>query len=255
MQKQHFEELYALEENFWWFEGMRSITAALLDRLLPANNQRRILDAGCGTGLNLSWLSRYTMGRDVVGIDLAMDALKFSRERGEKLLSCASVVELPFCSSAFDMVTSFDVLVQLPGDDASQRALCEMYRVLRPGGILFVRVAAYEWMHSGHDRALGTQRRYSLASLNRSVEEAGFQVLRSTYANGLLLPLAAIRRLVLKPAGLADKGSDVKPLPGQFAWLDRLLYAALASEANWLRNSRNFSAGLSAICVAQRPEK
>lgn len=253
MQQQHFDDLYVLEENFWWFEGMRAITAALLDQLLPANDERRILDAGCGTGLNLSWLSRYTQNRDVVGIDLAMDALKFSKERGEKLLSCASVVDLPFRNSAFDLITSFDVLVQLPADRSDEQALREMYRVLRPGGILFVRVAAYQWMHSGHDRALGTQRRYHLRSLETLIEGAGFRVLRSTYANTVLLPAAVIRRLVLKPARLAGKGSDVKPLPRNFAWLNRLFFSVLAAEACWLKSARNLPAGLSVICIAKKP--
>jgi hypothetical protein len=89
----------------------------------------------------------------------------------------------------------------------------EMFRVLRPGGVAFVRVAAYEWMRSGHDEALGTQRRYKLAQLVERMERAGFRVRRATYANALLLPAAAVRRLVLKPLGLADGGSDVKPLP------------------------------------------
>lgn len=250
MRPKDFHDLYALEENLWWFAGMREITAALLDPLLPANNRRRILDAGCGTGLNLSWLRRYAGNGEVVGIDLATDALKFSLERGEKNLSRASVVEIPCRDASFDVVTSFDVLVQLPRERSDEQPLSEMFRVLRPRGILFVRVAAYEWMYSGHDRALNTQRRYGLSLLNQKVERAGFRLVRSTYANSLLLPAAALRRLVLKPTGLADGGSDVKPLP---LILNRLLLSVLVCEARWLQNSRNLPYGLSAICIAEKP--
>ena len=59
-----------------------------------------------------------------------------------------------------------------------------------PGGIAFVRTAAYAWMRSGHDEAIGSQRRYSLGALERLLAGAGFNVLRATYANGLLLPVA-----------------------------------------------------------------
>lgn len=46
MRKQDFADLYSLEENFWWFVGMREITASLLDDFCPDKNLK-ILDAGC----------------------------------------------------------------------------------------------------------------------------------------------------------------------------------------------------------------
>lgn len=252
MQTEDYEYLYELEERFWWFVGMRAITAALLDPVCPQGRARTILDAGCGTGGNLTWLRRYSGDGHIVGIDFSADAIKFCRSRGHKQLAHASVTALPFAANTFDLVTSFDVLVQLSGA-SDETAIAEMWRVLRPGGIAFVRGAAYEWMRSGHDEALGSARRYSLGALRTRLERVGFQVLRATYANSLLLPLAAFRRLALKRIGLADEGSDVKPLAPGLDWLDRLLRMALLSEARWLRSSqRNLPTGLSAICVVKK---
>lgn len=254
MRSEDYEQLYALEENFWWFEGMREITSALLDPVcLPAKG-RDILDAGCGTGGMLTWLERYAGGGRLAGVDLSPTALDFCRERRHKYLAQASVTALPFADSTFDLVTSFDVLVQVPGEGEDERAVREMYRVLRPGGVAFVRAAAYEWMRSGHDEALNTQRRYSLAVLKSRMERAGFRVTRATYANSLLLPAAAIRRLVLKRVGLAASGSDVKALPPGLAWLNRTLTSALKAEAHFLKSTKkNLPAGLSTICVAEKP--
>src|SRR5688572_14087973 len=165
MQREDYENLHVLEANFWWFAGMREITAVLLDPVLPRSHDRMVLDAGCGTGGNLEWLQRYAGNGDVVGIDLVTDAISFCAEGGSKPLAQASVTHLPFTDSSFDLITSFDVLVQLPGEDADADAIREMYRVLRPGGHAFVRVAAYEWMRSDHDEALGTQRRYTVPGL------------------------------------------------------------------------------------------
>ena len=255
MKTEDYEYLYRLEEDFWWFRGMREITAALLDpACLPAPpGGRRILDAGCGTGGMMTWLGRYAgEGGSVVGLDLIPTALDFCRERRHKYLVQASATDLPFADSSFDLVTSFDVLVQIPGRGSDERAMREMFRVLRPGGTAFVRVAAYEWMRSGHDDALGTQRRYSLSVLAGRMKAAGFKITRATYANSFLLPLAAVRRLLLKRLGVADSGSDVKPLPPSLARLNSLFTRALIAEARLLRAGRNLPAGLSAVCVAEK---
>src|SRR5918998_1770013 len=188
MRSEDYAHLYALEESFWWFEGMRDITSALLDPVCLPARRRDILDAGCGTGGMLTWLERYTDGGRVAGVDISPTALDFCRERRHKYLAQASVTDLPFADSTFDLVTSFDVLVQVPGEGEDERAIREMYRVLRPGGVAFVRAAAYEWMRSGHDEALNTQRRYSLPLLKGRMERAGFRVTRATYANSLLRP-------------------------------------------------------------------
>lgn len=253
MQAGDYADLYALENDLWWFAGMRAITAALLDPLCATGRDRLILDAGCGTGANLEWLVRYAGGGRVVGLDLVSTALRFCRQRGHRGLAQGSVTDLPFADRAFDLLTSFDVLGQVPAADAG-RAIGEIQRVLRPGGITFIRVAAYPWMHSDHDEALGTQRRYALGELGDKVERAGLRVLRATYANTALLPLVAVRRLVLKRIGLCARGSDVKPLPPRLGWLNQALTRALVAEARVLRHpGAKLPAGLSAIWVAERP--
>ncbi len=252
MRAQDYADLYALEESLWWFVGMREVTRAVLDPLCPPGRARDVLDAGCGTGGMLAWLERYAGGGRVAGIDFSADALDFCRSRGLRDVAQASVTALPFDAETFDLVTSFDVLVQLPGEGSDETAMREMSRVLRPGGIAFVRVAAYEWMRSGHDEALDTQRRYTLPRLAERMTRAGFRVRRATYANSLLLPAAVLRRLVLKRLGLADAGSDVKP-PGSDR-LNRALASALRAEASFLKRlGSKLPAGLSAICIAEKP--
>ena len=191
-----------------------------------------------------------------MGIDLSSTALRFCRERGHDRIAQASVTDLPVADHAVDLLTSFDVLGQLPGAKAAEQALGEVRRVLRPGGVAFIRVAAYQWMRSDHDQALGTHQRYSLGELAEAIERAGLRVARATYANTLLLPVAAGRRLVLKRLGLAARGSDVRPLPPRLRWLNRALTGALGAEARFLRRPRTtLRACLSAICVAEAPRR
>ena len=253
MKPEDYDYLYELEDHLWWFEGMRMIAGALLDQYCEANGHRRILDAGCGTGSNLLWLQRYAGEGEIHAIYMSFQALQMSRQRGSERLTQASVTNLPFADSSFDLVASFDVIVQLPMSGAVE-ATQEMYRVLKPGGICFVRAAALEWLRSGHDHALATQKRYYLSELSSQLERNGFVVLRATYANSLLLPAIAFRRLVLKRLGLADNGSDVKPLPPLLAPLNRIMRLILQAEAAWLRTMPvNLPAGVSAICVVRKP--
>ena len=180
---------------------MREITRSLLNQVYPKGTVIRALDTGCGTGGMLSWLSRYTSDR-VVGIDLSQTALGFCRARDQRELTRGSVAQLPFADSSFELVTSFDVLQHVL-DKGDVRAIAEIYRVLRPGGVAFVRVSAYQWLRSGHDEALAVQRRYTLGELSEEMRRAGFSIRRATYANTLLLPVAAIKRLVLSRFGSA----------------------------------------------------
>ena len=121
-------------------------------------------------------------------------------------------------------------------------------------GVCFVRVAAYEKLESGHDAALSTHHRCNLDELKTKLENVGFKVIRTTYANSYLLPVAVVRRLNLEKIGLADQGSDVKPLPPNPAWLNRIFTGILEREAKILQNpTTKLSFGLSAICLARKP--
>lgn len=253
MTEEDYRLLYELEEGYWWFIGMRTITAALLDPYCSGSLD--ILDAGCGTGMMLSWLTRYSQAKPVIGIDVSRHGLRFCRRRGHPLLALASVTGLPFATNRFDLVTCCDALDELPTTDAGDmEALHEFHRILRPRGLLYLRVPAYEWLRSGHDTAFNTYHRYTLREVITKLRRVGFTVERATYANTLPFPLAVVRRL-LKKAGLGGAGSDVTPLPAWLRWLNGVLLFLLLQEARYLsHNGTRLPFGLSAICLARKPD-
>ena len=253
MKPQDYEYLYQLEENFWWFAGMREITASLLDPILARDSEPRILDAGCGTGGMLSWLQRYSRGHQVTGIDFSAAALRFCRRRDQATLVRGSIAELPFSDSAFDLVASNDVLQHVPHHGDLQ-AIAEFYRVLQPGGFAFVRVAAYQWLRSGHDDAISVQQRYTLPQLSATMRDAGFRIRRATYANTLLFPVAAVKRLLFSPTGSVHPESEVKPWPKGLEWINGLLKLPLKIEAQALKGI-SLPFGLSAICIGEKERR
>jgi SAM-dependent methyltransferase len=110
----------------------------LLRRTAPAA-PAAVLDFGCGSGNNLSYLARH--GYTCCGADLSADALAFTAERLTNEGVRASLVrvetELPFASASFDLVVSWHVLSYADVGTA-HAMLRELRRVLRPGGCLLI---------------------------------------------------------------------------------------------------------------------
>lgn len=247
MRPDEYAAMYQVEDHHWWYTGMRRVLDALLRPYLNGRTGRLvILDAGCGTGGNSHYLQRY--GR-VIGLDAAAEALRFARRRPGLTLLRGSVDRLPFRDRSFDLVLSNDVLCHLfVRDDV--RAVREFARVLRPGGMLYLQLPAFDRLRSRHDAAVFTRHRYTADEVRRLLRAADLRLRRVTYANALLFPAAAAWRIVQKAgAARADERSDVRPVPRP---LNAGLRAALSWEAPVLARW-NLPFGLSVIGVAQKP--
>lgn len=91
---------------------------------------RDVLECGVGTGLLLERIAAFA--QSAKGIDLSPGMLERARQRGLEVRE-ASVTALPFVDGSFDVACSFKVLAHVP---AIGRALAEMARVTRPGGVV-----------------------------------------------------------------------------------------------------------------------
>lgn len=246
MERDQYDLMFRQEERHWWYLGMRTISEALLETSLgPPDGRAELLDAGCGSGGTTRWLTRW--GR-VTGVDLAPEALSLARRRGLSRLARASVEALPFAEASFDVVTSFDVLYHLRVED-DLVALGELRRVLRPGGLALVRVAAHNWLRGAHDEAVHTRHRYHRRELVDKLRAAGLVVERASYANCLLFPIAPAKRLLERrdPAGTTDLWQPPAPL-------NALLGRLLGGEARFITRS-GLPWGLSVVAVARRPDQ
>jgi SAM-dependent methyltransferase len=249
MEPEEYEFLYKLEETFWWFVGMREITDSIVLRNFKPGANRRILDAGCGTGFNLAHFARVGSST-VFGLDLSAAALHNVRKRGFNTVCQASIDDIPFASDSFDLIVTFDVLCQVD-DPAGQKSLEEIRRVLRPGGLVFIRVPAFEWMRSSHDDAVHSKRRFTRPGLTAQLEHAGLSTEFISYANCFLFPVVILRRM-LKRFGIGQ-GSEVRPLPGALGWVDPLFRGILGTEAALFRRGTRLPFGLSVVCIARKP--
>jgi ubiquinone/menaquinone biosynthesis C-methylase UbiE len=121
----------------------RSVERYLRENPLPLPAGARVLDAGCGTGLlTLALLRVLKRPASITSIDLSLRSLQTARRAVEKqrpatrhkvTFTQANALKLPFADDAFDFVMTSGVLEYLP----LREGLCELARVLAPGGYLF----------------------------------------------------------------------------------------------------------------------
>jgi SAM-dependent methyltransferase len=247
MNPAEFTNIAEAEEQLWWYRGMRRILSGLLEPCLNGRPVRRVLDAGCGTGYFARVLEQ-ERGWTVYPSDVAWEGLSYGRNMGLARLSQADVSALPFRTGAFDVVSALDVLVHFPpGEECC--AVGELARVLSPGGLLVLRVAALNVLRSRHSQFIRERQRFTRGRLLAAVRGVGIRVLRCTYANTLLLPVALAKFRLWEPLLRRPPESGVRPLPG---WVDRVLYGCLWAESAWLGRGRNLPAGQSLLLVGEK---
>ena len=237
-----------VEKEHFWFQGFRRFLQPFL-RKASKNQPLRILDCGCGTGLNMTVLEEFG---ETYGLDITFSGLLHAQNSNQKRLIQATAASLPFLDRTFDLVTSFDVLYCLD-DEAEALALAEMFRLLRPNGSAIIHVPAMHFLRGNHSVFVQEVRRYSRSQLTRSLEETGFQINRMTYTNAtLFLPILVVR-LFQQLRGLRSADNAKSDFSQPCKLVNVLLTNILALEASMVHWT-NLPFGTSLLCLATKPQ-
>lgn len=137
-----------MQQNLQQLYG--NIDIYLFDQLLKGrfDNCHKVLDAGCGGGRNLVYFLRN--GFDVYGIDPNPNAVEAVKQLAKDLapvlpstnFTVAATEDLSFDEADFDLVISSAVLHFAADKNHFDSMLKSMWRVLKPGGYLFARLAS-----------------------------------------------------------------------------------------------------------------
>ncbi len=217
--------MFEMENSHWWFLSRNRLVTHLVESLSP--HFARILDAGSGTGVNLTWLSKFG---SAFGMDISPQAIEFCRRRSLKKLVRGSLDKACFKAETFDLVTCLDVLEHTVDP---LRTLIELKNILRQNGRMVLTVPAFKFLWSQHDEALSHRRRYGKKDLQLELRQAGLRAEKMGYfffaSFFVVAPIRIIRKL-LAP-NLVSR-SDTTTLPPQllnifliklFSWELRVL--------------------------------
>ena len=247
MNPAEFANIAKSEREFWWYRGMQAIVTRMLSYYRAGGKVRLGLDAGCGTGY-LSMVLQKERGWPMVALDLSAQGLAYARKTGAGQPVQGDIVALPFRDESFDMVASMDALSHMPRGEEGP-AIAELARVLRPGGLLALRVPAFHALRSRHSEFVGEFQRFRRRQLTRAVAAVGLRVLRCTYANCLLVPIALVKFRIWEPLLRKPVASGIEDLA---PWMDRLLYTPLALESRWLGAGGSLPVGQSVILFGEK---
>ena len=235
------DRITRMERNHFWFAARRRLVERLLRRsaVLPG---LAVLDLGVGGGLFCQQLAQ--AGHHMTAIDfLPTGLLRLHRDAPTVKLVQSSAESLGLRASCFDAALALDVLEHI--DD--QAATAELFRVLRPGGLLIITVPAFPALWSFRDTAAGHRRRYRRQSLVQLLSTAGFSVEHTGYYQCLLFPLAILSRWVGRRSAATRDFEDTPPE------LLNALFHAVSSAEVLLGGFIPWPYGSSLFAVARRP--
>lgn len=103
------------------------------------NTRLHMLDLGCGDGATALFMQHYLPYIQVTGIDVSSKSIEVARRRNlaNAVFSSFDGTNIPFSESSFDIVFIAGVLHHV-NNRTQQRLLGEIFRVLKPGGRLYL---------------------------------------------------------------------------------------------------------------------
>jgi SAM-dependent methyltransferase len=183
----------------WYWDYRDEVTISHI------NHEQRILDIGCGEGITLERLIRRLPDRHIIGLDLLAENVAICKNHGLPVVQ-GDAYHLAFADGSLDCCLFMEVIEHL---DQPERALAEIHRVLKTGGLLLIvfpndlmwvvaRLATLKIKEAFYDP--GHVRRWSPRSIRDEVVEHSFEVIKQTSLPFRCWPLslhhlAAVRKI------------------------------------------------------------
>jgi ubiquinone/menaquinone biosynthesis C-methylase UbiE len=146
-----------------------------------------ILDVGCSSGFLVEELSRALPEANVIGADYLPElVLKGAQRCPHNPFLQFDLRHCPLPDACLDGITALNVLEHIDDDD---KALSEIHRVLKSGGLAHIEVPADPSSFDLYDEVLLHYRRYRLPDIVAKAKTAGFAIRKATYLGFFVYPI------------------------------------------------------------------
>ena len=161
----------------------KNIIYSILKNNIKKKNLR-ILDFGCGVGINTKMLSNF--GK-VSCFDESPEAKKYLKRKFNKNKKIFIKKNLKNCKGKFDLIIASEVLEHIENDKDQVKKL---HKFLKPNGFFLATVPAYQFLFSTKDSQLHHKRRYNLSNFNKLIFPFFKKIKFSYYNFFLFLPIS-----------------------------------------------------------------
>lgn len=221
--------------DHWYYSSKAKAMMRMLSNVKP----ERIVDVGAGSGFFSRHILENSDAKEAWCIDVAYD-VEGDVEEGGGIIHyrrSADTVDA-------DLMLFMDVLEHVEDDVGLLR---DYAGKAANGTVFLITVPAFQVLWSEHDEFLGHKRRYTISQLEGVVRKAGLDVRCGAYYFGLVLPIAAITRLV---GAAPNRNAPRSQLGKHFTVVNGLLKLLCYLELPLI--SFNRVGGLSVFCLTEK---
>ena len=220
---------------------------SLVKAFFPAG---AVFDVGGGNGYVAIALQR--AGIETVLIEPGEQGSRNAKVRGLNTVIQSTLEDCDFRDQTIPAFGLFDVLEHIENDlDFVTRLYCH----LLPKGYLYVTVPAYDFLWSTDDDYARHYRRYTVRTLTKTLESAGFVVRYCSYFFCVLMPAVFVLRSIpsqLRIRRSVNVSSITQEHAGPTGFLRSLLEHCLSYELRRIDERRYLPGGSSCVAVAQK---
>ena len=230
------------ESYSWWYVARRKLLREAVAQAMRGKLEGRVLDLGGAAQLEISNSDCIR----TVNAHSSLAVLAFRQIEGSRNLVCSSLEDLGFVSNSFDAVVAGDMLQMVPDD---RKALRELRRILKDGGVLCLTVPAFPFLWGEDDEAYGHQRRYTASELRRKLNNSGFEISRVSY----LVATGFLPSIVGRSFKDLFQKSTSRPISNGDSRLANAAMVALLDLERHLIRYINLPFGTRVVCWARKP--